>query len=114
MKKEMLVGALFLLAVCLATFAAIVLSGADFFRPKTTWTVELDNLGGLEEENDVRVLGHRMGTVESIQFDRQKYKFKVFLKMFIGSACGKPLRSARNTSPLIPARQANRGRMSRG
>jgi len=82
MKKEMLVGALFLLAVCLATFAAIVLSGADFFRPKTTWTVELDNLGGLEEENDVRVLGHRMGTVESIQFDRQKYKFKVFLKMF--------------------------------
>lgn len=68
MRKEMLVGAVFMVALCLAAFGTIAVSGLDLFSPKTTWLVELRELSGLQAGDDVRILGHRMGEVRKIKF----------------------------------------------
>ena len=81
MRKEIAVGSVFLLALCLAAFGTIAVSGLDLFTPKTTWYVELADLSGLEAGNDVRVLGHRMGVVKAITFDRSSYGFILTLRM---------------------------------
>ncbi len=81
MRKEFIVGAVFLAAVALALFGTIAVSGLDLLTPKVVWQVELKDLGGLEVGDDVRVLGHLMGVVDRITFDREKYVFRAFLKM---------------------------------
>ncbi len=81
MRKELMVGALFVAAVCLTAFGTIAVSGLDLLTPKTVWQVELKDLGGLETGDDVRVLGHLMGVVRQIEFDRSAYTFRLKLKM---------------------------------
>jgi phospholipid/cholesterol/gamma-HCH transport system substrate-binding protein len=81
MSKEMLVGVVFMLAVGLTLFGTVAVSGLDLFSPKVTWYVQLKTLNGLEETDDVRVLGHRMGSIKKIRFDQEKYLFRLTLKM---------------------------------
>ena len=81
MKKELVVGAVFLLAVGVGLFATIAVSGWDVLSPKATWYVELTDLSGLQTGDDVRVLGHRMGVVRRIRFDQVKYNFRISLRM---------------------------------
>ena len=81
MKKEMLVGAVFMLALCVTAFGTIAVSGFDLFSKKTNWHVELKDLAGLQTGDDVRVLGHRMGEIGKIKFDHTLAKFKVQLVM---------------------------------
>ena len=81
MKKEMLVGAVFMLALCLTAFGTIAVSGLDLFSPKVSWNVRLTHLAGLQAGDDVRVLGHRMGVVRKITFVEGQTLFKLRLVM---------------------------------
>jgi len=81
MKKEMLVGAVFMLALCLTAFGTIAVSGLDLFSPKVTWNVRLSHLAGLQAGDDVLILGHRMGVVRKITFVEGQTLFKLRLVM---------------------------------
>jgi len=81
MTRELLVGAVFMLAVCLIAFGTIAVSGFDVFTPKVTWYVELTDLSGLQVGDQVRVLGHRMGSVRRVRFDQKKHLFRLSLRM---------------------------------
>jgi len=81
MKREMLVGIVFMVAVGLALFGTIAVSGLELFAPKSTWYVELDDLGGLQAGDEVWVLGSRMGVVSRVRFDQENHKFRLSLKM---------------------------------
>jgi len=81
MKKEMVVGAVFMLALCLTAFGTIAVSGLDLFSAKVTWEVDMTHLSGLQAGDDVRVLGYRMGVVRKIKFNRERAVFKLKLVM---------------------------------
>ena len=81
MKKEMLVGAVFMLALCLTAFGTIAVSGLDLFSPKVTWRVGMTHLAGLQAGDDVRVLGYRMGVVRKIRFREKTALFSLTLVM---------------------------------
>ncbi len=81
MKKELLVGIVFVIAVCLTAFGTIVVSGLSVFKPTTSWHVDIKEIAGLQTGDDVRVLGHRMGVVRRIDFDQQTYSFRLKLQM---------------------------------
>jgi len=81
MKKEMLVGAVFILALALVAFGTIAVSGLSLFTAKETWYVQLDDAGGLEEGDDVLVRGHRMGVVGRLRYNRDGNRFRVSLRM---------------------------------
>ena len=81
MKKEMIVGAVFMLALCLTAFGTIAVSGLDLFSPKVTWKVEMPHLAGLQIGDDVRVLGYRMGVVRKVVFDKTESKTLVYVKL---------------------------------
>jgi phospholipid/cholesterol/gamma-HCH transport system substrate-binding protein len=81
MSKEMLVGVVFVLAIALTLFGTVAVSGLDLLSPKVKWNVQIKNLNGLQETDDVRVLGHRMGNIDKIRFDQEKYLFRLTLSM---------------------------------
>jgi len=81
MRKETLVGTVFMIAVLLTLFATVAVSGLDIFADKVTWYVYLEDLSGLEVGDDVRVLGYRMGVVRRIRFDEREQVFRISLRM---------------------------------
>ncbi len=81
MRKEMVVGAVFMLALCITIFGAVAISGLDIFTPTATWHVKMKDVGGLKKGDEVRVLGSPMGTVKAIRFDTESYIFRLSLKM---------------------------------
>jgi len=81
MKKEMLVGAVFVAALILTAFGTIVVSGFNVFTRTDTWIIRTKDVGGLQSGDDVRVLGARMGTIRDIQFDKQAHEFKIRAEM---------------------------------
>jgi len=85
MRKEMVVGAVFMVALGITIFGAVVISGLDIFTPTVTWHVKMKDVGGLKKGDDVRVLGSSMGTVKSIRFDADAYVFRLSLKMDAGT-----------------------------
>lgn len=81
MKKELLVGLVFLLAVALALFGTVVVSGLDIFAKKATWYLNMKDVSGLKAGDDVRVLGYRMGVVHRVRYDSEKNLYRVSLRM---------------------------------
>lgn len=81
MRKEMLVGIVFVVATAIAVFGTVVVSGLDVFARKTYWVVEFGNVSGIQTGDDVQVLGYRMGSVYKISLDRGRHVFRVTLRM---------------------------------
>jgi|GEM_PF-5847736 len=81
MKKELLVGLVFLLAVALALFGTIVVSGLDIFTEKVTWYVTMKDVSGLKAGDDVRVLGYRMGLVHRVRYNPDESLYRISLRM---------------------------------
>ncbi len=89
MKKEMAVGAVFMLALCLTAFGTIAVSGLDLFSPKITWKVKMTHVAGLRAGDDVRVLGYRMGVVRKVIVDKSGDETAMYLKLVMDE--GTPL-----------------------
>lgn len=85
MKKEMLVGAVFVTALILTAFATIVVSGLHVFTHTDTWLIQSADVGGLKTGDDVRVLGAKMGVVREIKFDKSKHVFSIRAEMERGT-----------------------------
>ncbi|MFO7900734.1 MAG: MlaD family protein [Planctomycetota bacterium] len=81
LRREMLVGVVFAVAVGVALLGTVAVSGFQLFRPTETWRVRLDRIGGLEEGDEVWIRGYPMGIVDEIRFSRQDYAFWLTLKM---------------------------------
>jgi phospholipid/cholesterol/gamma-HCH transport system substrate-binding protein len=89
MRKEMIVGAVFLAALAVTGFGTIAVSGLDVFTPREEWFVEIENLNGLKEGDEVRMLGHRIGVVDRVKTDFSapggEFPITVVLKMEEGT-----------------------------
>jgi phospholipid/cholesterol/gamma-HCH transport system substrate-binding protein len=84
----MVVGAVFLAALGLTAFGTIAVSGLDVLTPQERWYVEMKDLNGLQEGDEVRLLGHRQGSVHSIRIDIAgggEFPITVALKMREGT-----------------------------
>ena len=104
MKKEMLVGVVFVAALILTAFATIVVSGFNVFTRSDSWLISTTDVGGLMTGDDVRVLGARMGVVREIKFDKSKYQFIIRAEMERGTPIYEHYKMATRESTALGGR----------
>jgi phospholipid/cholesterol/gamma-HCH transport system substrate-binding protein len=76
-----MLGVLFFTGLLLVGATFLLVSDLSFFAASTEWRVTFDYLAGLKEGDSVFLLGSRMGKVDRIEFQPDRNRFDVVLRM---------------------------------
>lgn len=80
--KEFVIGLSVVIAIVILVFGIDYLKGINLFQPTNFYTVDYDNVAGLEKSAPVTINGFKVGQVRDIEFDYEKPgKIKVIMAL---------------------------------